>query len=129
MKNARIPLLVLTCIFAAFLLGLFLGRNHNPAPVQIQVLPKATVAPAESVPQDAPEPENTVPTEPVIVNINTATAQQLQTLPSIGPVLADRIIAYRDANGSFATPTDLLNVPGIGEKKLESIWDLVTTGG
>ena len=127
MKNARIPLLVLTCIFAAFLLGLFLGRNQNPAPVQIQALPKATVAPAAS--EDGTEPNGTAPTAPTIVNINTATLQQLQQLPSIGPVLAERIIAYRDAHGSFATPTELLNVPGIGEKKLETIWDLVTTGG
>ena len=53
------------------------------------------------------------------ININTATAEQLQIIPSVGPVLAEKIISYRNEYGSFQNYSDLLNVSGIGNKKLE----------
>lgn len=59
------------------------------------------------------------------VRINAASVQEIATLPGIGPVLAERIAAHRDANGPFAVPEDLLDVSGIGESKLESLRDLV----
>lgn len=124
MKKPRLHILVLvTCVFAAFVLGFFAGRNLNRTPVQIQALPAST----EAVQETASDTE--APTESGIVDINTATSEQLQTLPGIGPVLAQRIIDYREANGPFQSIGELINVTGIGEKKLESIWDLVTTGG
>lgn len=124
MKNARISLLlVLTCIFAAFTLGLFAGRNFNKTPVTIRALPAATEAPAE------PPAEDTAPTQPKILDLNTATSEQLQTLPGIGPVLAERILSYRQELGSFTSVGQLMNVAGIGEKKLEELWDHVTIGG
>ena len=124
MKNARIHILVLlTCIFAAFTVGLFAGRNLNQTPVQISQLPAATAA------ATTPAPENTAPTKPAILNINTATSDQIQMLPGIGPVLAERIVAYRDTYGPFDSLGELMNVSGIGEKKLEAIWDFVTIGG
>jgi comEA protein len=52
------------------------------------------------------------------ININKAGAEDIQRLPGIGPVLAERIISYRDSAGFFADSEDLLNVKGIGEKKL-----------
>jgi competence protein ComEA len=61
------------------------------------------------------------------VNLNTASSEQLQTLPRVGPALAGRIIAWRTANGRFASVDDLLNVSGIGEKTLEGLRELVTT--
>jgi competence protein ComEA len=51
------------------------------------------------------------------------------SLPGIGETLADRIIAYREANGPFQTIEDLQNVVGIGEKKLDQIAGLVGVGG
>ena len=63
------------------------------------------------------------------LNINTATAEQLQKLPKIGPKTAEKIIAYRSEHGAFESVSELVNVSGIGEKTLESLWDLVTTGG
>jgi competence protein ComEA len=60
------------------------------------------------------------------VNLNTADASQLEELPRIGPALAERIIAWRDDNGRFTSVDDLLAVPGIGDKMLESLRDLVT---
>ena len=58
-------------------------------------------------------------TEPL--DINTATAAELEILPGIGEVLAGRIVDYRETNGFFSSPEDLLNVDGIGPKTLESI--------
>ena len=60
------------------------------------------------------------------VNLNTADAAELDTLPRIGPAMAQRIIEWRDANGRFTSVEDLLAVPGIGDKMLESLRDLVS---
>lgn len=60
------------------------------------------------------------------VNLNTADTAQLDTLPRIGPAMAERIIRWRDENGRFTSVEDLLAVPGIGEKMLEALRGLVT---
>ena len=60
------------------------------------------------------------------ININTATAEQLETLKHIGPAKADSIIAYRTEHGPFRSIEELLNVDGIGEKTLEEIRDRIT---
>lgn len=60
------------------------------------------------------------------ININRATAQQLDALPGIGPTLAARIVDYRNANGGFDTVTDLGQVSGIGVKLLAQLVPLVT---
>ena len=56
-----------------------------------------------------------------LVDPNTASSSELQTIPGIGPVLAARIIEYRETVAPFTRPEDLLNVPGIGVKTLEKI--------
>lgn len=61
-------------------------------------------------------------------DINTASAQELEGLPGVGPVLAERIAGYRDDHGPFATIEDLLDVPGIGESKLSAIRDFIEEG-
>jgi competence protein ComEA len=61
-----------------------------------------------------------------LVNINTADAAALETLPGIGPALASRIIAWRDANGAFRAIDELLAVSGIGQKTLDGFRDQVT---
>lgn len=60
------------------------------------------------------------------VNINTADAATLETLPRVGPAMSGRIIAWREANGRFATVDDLRAVAGIGEKTFAALQDLVT---
>lgn len=60
-----------------------------------------------------------------LIDLNTADAAALDTLPRIGPAIAQRIIEWRDANGRFTAVEDLLAVPGIGDKMLESLRDLV----
>lgn len=61
-----------------------------------------------------------------LVNLNAATAADLETLPGIGPALAERIIAYRTEHGGFRRVEDLLEVAGIGPKKFEDLKDQVT---
>jgi competence protein ComEA len=60
------------------------------------------------------------------IHVNSADVVQLQQLPGVGPVLAQRIADYRDTNGPFVTVEDLLDVPGIGEGKLAALRDAVT---
>ncbi|MFQ5601814.1 MAG: ComEA family DNA-binding protein [bacterium] len=56
-----------------------------------------------------------------LVNINKASQEELQSLPTVGPVIAKKIITYRQQNGEFQSMDDLLNVKGIGKKTLEKI--------
>ncbi|WP_157432514.1 ComEA family DNA-binding protein [Aeromicrobium sp. Root472D3] len=59
------------------------------------------------------------------VNLNTATAEQLDTLPGVGPVTAQSILAWRETNGRFTSVDDLLDVKGIGDATLAELRDLV----
>lgn len=61
-----------------------------------------------------------------LVNINTATAEELQNLPGIGETRAQSIIEYRETNGAFQKVEDLKNISGIGDKTFEKLKDKVT---
>ena len=99
---------------------------------------KITVAPRlrpsrTTVPGSAPTvpgalPIVGVPTTTVtpLINLNSATADQLDTLPGVGPSTAKAIISYRNRKGPFGKVEDLLNVPGIGPSKVAALRDQVT---
>lgn len=72
--------------------------------------------------------ETTASSAAKLINVNTATASQLCSLKGIGEKKAAAIIQYRDEHGDFTSVDQLLNVPGIGEKLLESFRDRITTG-
>lgn len=61
-----------------------------------------------------------------VININTGTLADLDTLPGIGPAIAQRIIDYREANGPFAAIEDIMNVSGIGPATFDKIKDRIT---
>ena len=83
----------------------------------------STVAAAQSK-----APAKAAPAPATIVNLNTATASQIATLPGIGETAAQRIIEYRDKNGGFKKVEELMNVKGIGEKSFLKLKPLVTVG-
>lgn len=69
------------------------------------------------------------PTCSGMVNINTATQEQLETLPRIGEKIAQAIIEYRTQNGSFKNVEDIANVKGIGEKTLDMLKPFIAIDG
>ena len=121
-------LLLITIIFSVFSAGFFMGRNQNRNTVSVSL-------PAEfmTVPSVTTDPERAETEEPRVISfpisINDADKESLMALPGIGEVLAQRILDYRDENGAFSAPEALLNVEGIGKKRLEEILDLITIGG
>jgi len=129
LKKPRISVFViLTVVFAAFTLGFFLGRNYTHGTVSLHVPVSMQTAPTGA---DIPEETIRMQTEAVQfpLDINTASEQDLQSLPGIGAVLAQRIVAYRQAKGGFSVVEELMNVEGIGEKRMEEILNYITTGG
>ena len=61
----------------------------------------------------------------LLINLNTATAKELETLPGVGPVLAKRIITFREKRHGFKRVEELLAVPGISERRWKAIRDKV----
>ena len=138
---------VLLAVTAAFLLlaaGYFLGARSSTEPYRVEALPPAaeTGAPAQPPETAAPAVTETAspeteasatagtaapetPTVPDKININTASAEELDTLPGIGEQRAADIVADRAANGPFRIPEDLTRVPGIGEGILEGLIDYI----
>lgn len=64
-----------------------------------------------------------------LIDLNTADSDTLQLLKGIGPTLSSAIIEYRTENGPFQSIEELMNVPGIGEKKYAAVRDYITVGG
>ena len=88
----------------------------------------ASVANVPDLLINADRPSATVTTDASFgkVNINTGLREELLTLPGVGEVIAERIIAYLEENGPFSSIEELVNVKGIGEKTLEKLKDLIT---
>ena len=139
MKQRRVELALaaLTALFAAFCLGFFLGRNTVPQTItteterpQTQTAALPAAQPEEQTVQTEQPEQSEQAEEPVQsgqpVNINAASAETLDTLPGIGPVLAQRIVDWRAQYGAFSSVEQLTDVPGIGEAKLEKIRAMIT---
>ena len=102
--KSEIILLGLTAVFLCALAGLSLRDRQDRVP-GVVIETEAEVPP---------------------VDLNTATAEELDTLPGIGESLARRIIAYREANGPFGSIEEIMEVSGIGEAKFAELEDRVT---
>jgi competence protein ComEA len=68
------------------------------------------------------------PVAAVVININTASASELESLPGVGPKTAARIVEYRQKNGPFKKIEDLMNVRGLGEKNFLKLKEQLTVG-
>ena len=118
MKKGSAVLLAFSAVFFALIIGIFIGRNTGAR--QIHNLVEYEQPCTNAITADESDPR---------LNINDLSAVQLQSIPGIGEVLAQRIIDYRNANGPFTDISQIKNVSGIGEKRFEGIKDFITVGG
>jgi len=93
--------------------------SPSPAPSPPSPAPARKATATSAPPSPKPKPRGKI-------NINKATPAQLQALPGIGPVMAQRIVAYRQQKGAFTKPEDLLDVSGIGPKTFAKMKEFVT---
>lgn len=130
-------LLALVCAFA---LGWVLGSGGARETVAVTVAapeetaasptkaaaePAAADEPAEPAAAESQDLALQEPTREKPLNLNTATQAQLELLPGIGPALAQAILDYRAEFGPFTAPEQLMEVPGIGEKRFAAVEQLI----
>lgn len=127
MKKHEILALALTVLFLGFAAGFLIGYGipGGIAPLPAQSVPSPMPDPTAGVSASPAAAPSATPSASFRLNINTATAEELTSLPGIGDKLAAQIIEYRTRNGSFNDPTDIMKVSGIGEKKYAAIQDLI----
>ena len=110
-------------VLLSLTIGYFIGRHSARGDVTLHPGVYVTTENQEEDTSDTTMPSDTAS----LINLNTATAAELDTLPGIGPVISERIIEYRETNGSFDTPAQIMNVSGIGTETYLNIKDLITT--
>ena len=116
MKKASFILFFISVLLLCACMLFFVIRNQGSAAVRIGDLPlqETQTEPAES---------------PFPIDINTAGLAQLMQLPSIGEIYGQSILDYRAEHGPFTDISQLLLVPGIGQRRLEAIIPYITIGG
>lgn len=121
-RLAAFVILALALLACGVMLGIFIMQTRTAGTISVQ----------RAAPEEAAESTQTVAEEAVDataddrLDLNTATAEELQELPGIGEVIAQRIIDYRELCGRFLDPEQLMEVDGIGQAKYEKLRELVT---
>ena len=138
--DTRVWIALAAALLVVFSVGFYFGRRSIPYEISAQTARTAEPVPAAAASSGAEasaaassaEKESQASTGKQApsekVNINTADAEALQTLPGIGEVLAGRILDYRKTYGKFSAAEQLMDVEGIGEAKFAAIKDWVTVG-
>ena len=113
LKRAEWLAIAVTAAFLLLVIGIHIGSSRQHAAVTVQTVPRTeeSAALAESITRSMPAAEAEEQ-----INLNTASSEELQTLSGIGPVLAERIITYREEQGPFQRVEDITQVQGIAEK-------------
>ena len=118
MKRGYLLIFMLTGAALCVLLGIYLGRTTSRGLIAEKPIPSQTVV--EKTEKDAQNSKDGQ------INLNTATLEQLQTLPKIGRKTAEAIISYRETIGAFSSKEQLMEVRGIGEKTYLELEDRIT---
>ena len=131
---ARNMIAVFAVLLAVFAIAFYIGRNSVAFDVGISV----SKMPAKELSTEAAEPVQaekdqapasaTLPPEQYPLNLNTASREQLMTLPGVGEMLAERIIEYREQVGPFSAIEQIMDVKGIGEGTFVKLQTMITVG-
>jgi len=113
--------LILSALFLALSFGFLLGEKKTEVPVLFGSSEYVSRGAQQTAGAAVPGKEGTV-----VININTAGLEELESLEGIGPVLAQRIIDYREENGGFAAIEDITKVRGIGDAVYSDIWQYIS---
>lgn len=126
-KTANICLIALIFALLAFFVGQrYIERNSTDELSLFNPPTDSTTAFSQTEATENFEENTTLSPDSSLININTATKQELQTLEDIGEIRAQKIIEYRETYGNFSATRELLKVSGIGEKTYEKIKDKIT---
>jgi competence ComEA-like helix-hairpin-helix protein len=127
-RKPKLSVLVLiTLLFVVFTGGYLLGISQRKSHITVSVSREIQEKPLELTDDEITATEENHIVFPVALNY--ADKEDLMTLPGIGDVLAQRILDYRNAHGKFSSVEELLNVEGIGQKRLEQMLNLIVIGG
>ena len=124
MKKANVTLFVFFVAFACTIFGIMIGRHNPSGDFLISSNQGVQVISASELQRDS-----NAAGAYGLININTASASLLQSLPNIGETLSQRIIEYRTTNGDYEEIEDLLQVKGIGQMRLDQIRKYINVGG
>lgn len=122
LNKAEIAAIIITVIFICLTVAVSLAESGGSSTVTISAGQSETAESSASPVFSSPESSFQAP-----LNINTATEQELCSLPGIGEKLAERIIACRDENGPFSSIEEIMSVEGIGAKTYEELKNYITT--
>lgn len=119
MKKPQWLFLGITAVFLCLIIGVFVGRNLPGTYVSVNTTNSA----------DSSDTNHSTQPQDGKIDLNTATCEQLQLIPGVGTVIAQRIVDYRTEANGFHTVEELMNVNGIGEKTFSKIKEYVKISG
>lgn len=123
MKKGAMAIVLISILLIGFAAGFLTGRSFFAANITVTGVTsdQINVGKQTDSPQEAPSA-----LKGFRINVNTASASLLETLPGIGEIAAQKIVDYRVYHGPFSSTEDLLNVEGIGPAILEQIREMIT---